>query len=458
MDTSGTTPDNTVRADDRPADPRATRRAAWAGLVGTTLEQYDFVIYGTASALVFSTLFFPNISPAAGILASFSAYAVGFLARPLGGLFFSRYGDRLGRKWILVVTLMLMGGSTLLIGLLPTYGTIRVLAPVLLVLCRFLQGSGPAPSRPAPRRCSPRRSVVAAGAATPRWSWWVRRWYRAGRGGLGRGPAARPGGAARVGLAAGVRVQPGRHRRRHDHPAQARREPGLHRAEGDPRRAAPTGGRGVPARAAADAAGPVHERRRQRAVLHLPGVRRVLPGVLDRCGRVVRAAGAPGRGDLRGIAAFGFGALSDRFGRRPVYSTILAAMVLLPGPAFIAFGTGNRAAIVVTMIVSFVLAVNGAVGVQMSWFPELFGNRYRYAGVTLGREFSSALGGGVAPLICAALIGAFAGSWIPVAVYMSGMAVISLVAARMAPETVDRDLTVPQDAGAVVPADGAPVR
>lgn len=69
-------------------------------------------------------------------------------------------------------------------------------------------------------------------------------------------------------------------------------------------------------------------------------------------------------------------------------------MVLLPGPAFIAFGTGNRAAIVVTMIVSFVLAVNGAVGVQMSWFPELFGNRYRYAGVTLGREFSSALGVG----------------------------------------------------------------
>lgn len=142
MDTSGTTPDNTVRADDRPADPRATRRAAWAGLVGTTLEQYDFVIYGTASALVFSTLFFPNISPAAGILASFSAYAVGFLARPLGGLFFSRFGDRLGRKWILVVTLMLMGGSTLLIGLLPTYGTIGVLAPVLLVLCRFLQGFG----------------------------------------------------------------------------------------------------------------------------------------------------------------------------------------------------------------------------------------------------------------------------------------------------------------------------
>ncbi len=124
------------------ADPSAVRRAAWAGLIGTTLEQYDFVIYGTASALIFNTLFFPNISPAAGILASFSAYAVGFLARPLGGLFFSRYGERLGRKWVLVATLMLMGGATLGIGLLPTYSQVGLLAPALLVACRFFQGFG----------------------------------------------------------------------------------------------------------------------------------------------------------------------------------------------------------------------------------------------------------------------------------------------------------------------------
>ena len=97
-------------------NPAAVRRAAWAGLIGTPLEQYDFVIYGTASALIFNQLFFPNISPAAGIIASFSAYAVGFLARPLGGLFFSRYGDRLGRKWVLVATLMLMGGATMAMG------------------------------------------------------------------------------------------------------------------------------------------------------------------------------------------------------------------------------------------------------------------------------------------------------------------------------------------------------
>ncbi|MDT7656970.1 MAG: hypothetical protein QOF38_1685, partial [Pseudonocardiales bacterium] len=123
-------------------DPSAVRRAAWAGLVGTALEQYDFVIYGTASALIFSKLFFPNISAAAGILASFSAYAVGFAARPLGGLFFSKFGDRLGRKWVLVATLLLMGGSTLAIGLLPTYSQVGLLAPVLLVACRFVQGFG----------------------------------------------------------------------------------------------------------------------------------------------------------------------------------------------------------------------------------------------------------------------------------------------------------------------------
>ncbi|WP_406691032.1 MFS transporter [Saccharopolyspora sp. ID03-671] len=133
---------STVDTTETPADRKAVRRAAWAGLIGTTLEQYDFVIYGTASALIFSKLFFPNISPVAGILASFSAYAVGFAARPLGGLIFSRFGDRLGRKWVLVATLLLMGGSTLAIGLLPTYSQVGLLAPILLVACRFFQGMG----------------------------------------------------------------------------------------------------------------------------------------------------------------------------------------------------------------------------------------------------------------------------------------------------------------------------
>ena len=147
-----------------------------AGLVGTALENYDFVLYGTASALVFSTLFFPNVSPAAGILASFGAYAVGFCARPLGGLFFSRYGDRLGRKWVLVSTLLLMGLSTLAIGLLPTYDQAghRRADPARAV-----------PVRPGLRRrcrtvgrrdaCSPRPRRAAGAAGSRPWSWSARR-------------------------------------------------------------------------------------------------------------------------------------------------------------------------------------------------------------------------------------------------------------------------------------------
>jgi len=99
-----------------------------------------------------------------------------------------------------------------------------------------------------------------------------------------------------------------------------------------------------------------------------------------------------------GIGAIGMGILSDRFGRRPVYTVIVSSLVLLPAPTFIALNTGSHVAITVAMIVGFILAAQGAVAVQMSWFPELFGNRYRYAGVTLGREFSSVLGGGGGPV------------------------------------------------------------
>ena len=117
-------------------------RASMAGLVGTTLENYDFVIYGTGAALVFNKVFFSSASPAAGIMASFAVYGVGFVARPLGGLFFSHYGDRVGRKFVLVATLFLMGTATFAIGLLPTYEQVGLLSPILLLLCRILQGFG----------------------------------------------------------------------------------------------------------------------------------------------------------------------------------------------------------------------------------------------------------------------------------------------------------------------------
>src|SRR3954469_14224817 len=121
---------------------QSTRRVILASLIGTSLEWYDFFIYGTAAALVFNKLFFPTFEPLVGTLLAFATYAVGFVARPLGGIVFGHYGDRLGRKNVLVVTLLLMGLATFLIGVLPTYATIGRWAALLLVALRFVQGLG----------------------------------------------------------------------------------------------------------------------------------------------------------------------------------------------------------------------------------------------------------------------------------------------------------------------------
>src|SRR5688572_12353273 len=124
------------------SQPRAVeaRRVAIASAIGTTIEWYDFFIYGTAAATVFGPQFFPQVSDFAGRLAAFATFAIGFVARPLGGVVMGHYGDRLGRKSMLVWSLMLMGLSTFAIGLLPNYAQIGVWAPALLITFRFIQG------------------------------------------------------------------------------------------------------------------------------------------------------------------------------------------------------------------------------------------------------------------------------------------------------------------------------
>jgi MHS family shikimate/dehydroshikimate transporter-like MFS transporter len=123
-----------------PGHRKSIRRVAFASFIGTAVEWYDFFAYGTAAALVFPKLFFPRFDPLAGTLASFATFGVGFIARPVGGAVFGHLGDRIGRKSMLVATLLLMGGATFLIGLLPTFEQIGVLAPILLVTLRFVQG------------------------------------------------------------------------------------------------------------------------------------------------------------------------------------------------------------------------------------------------------------------------------------------------------------------------------
>jgi MFS family permease len=448
-------PNPTAPQTDQPTLPhgdlnlRHVRMAAWAGLVGTMLEQYDFVIYGTASALIFSTLFFPNVSPTAGIMASFGAYAVGFAARPLGGLFFSRYGDRLGRKWVLVATLFFMGGSTLAIGLLPTYHQVGLLAPALLVVCRFFQGFG--------------AGAEQAGGATLLTE-------TAPIGQRGKYASLIMVGAA-LGTALGalvwvaVQMLPPEdvlawgwrliflssifvtlfamllRRTLQESPVFQAVKAHAHDVKQPVAQVLAHGRRPLLlvffANVGMNAQSYTYQVFMASYLTTIVGVdARVVPKVL--------LAGA-----LFGCAsAFFTGWLSDRVGRKPVYTAVAAALVLMPVPAFMALSTGSLAAVVTVIVLGFMLGGYGAVGVQMSYFPELFGSRYRYAGVTLGREFSAVAGGGVAPLICAALLSAYGKAWWPVALYMMGMALVSLVAIRFAPETLNRDLTLTHDATA----------
>src|SRR5882724_5713178 len=129
-------------ADQAGARTRGSRKVIVASLVGTSLEWYDFFLYATASAVVFNKLFFPTFDPLVGTLLAFTTASVGFIARPLGGMIFGHLGDRTGRKQVLVITLLLMGGATFLIGVLPTYASIGIAAPILLAVLRFFQGIG----------------------------------------------------------------------------------------------------------------------------------------------------------------------------------------------------------------------------------------------------------------------------------------------------------------------------
>ncbi len=125
-----------------PAASPSRRSIFVASFIGTSIEWYDYYIFGTAAALVFGQLFYPSFSPAAGTLAAFATFAVGFIARPLGAAVIGHYGDRLGRKSMLVLTLVLTGSATFLIGVLPTFEAIGIAAPLLLVLLRLAQGFG----------------------------------------------------------------------------------------------------------------------------------------------------------------------------------------------------------------------------------------------------------------------------------------------------------------------------
>jgi metabolite-proton symporter len=420
--------------------PSSVRRVVVASLVGTSLEWYDFFIYGTAAALVFNQLFFPTFEPLVGTLLAFTTFAVGFVARPLGGIVFGHYGDKVGRKNVLVATLLLMGIATFLIGLMPTYATIGVWAPILLVFLRFLQGlglggewggavlmtleSGDRSKRGLnaswPQVGVPIGLLLAngmlslMGAVTSdeaflAWGWRV--------------PFLLSGVLVLVGLWIRLTIA---------------ESPAFEQVEA----------KQVKARA------PIVD-----VLLSYP--RQVLLAIGARIGvdvafylfvlfittYIVTYLGLPQSYALNAVliaATFQvvfiplFGALSDRIGRRPVY---LAGAIGAAAWTFVFFAlldTGSFALIVLAAVVALLLHA-AMYGPQASFIAEMFPTQVRYSGASMGYQLAGVIGGALAPIIATALLNRYDTSLV-VSLYAVVVLAITILCVVIARETAKADL------------------
>ncbi|MEU6427425.1 MFS transporter [Microbispora sp. NPDC046973] len=430
--------------------PARIGKVVGASLIGTTIEWYDFFLYGSAAALVFNKLFFPTEDELTGTLLAFLTYAVGFVARPLGGLVFGHYGDRLGRKRLLVISLLLMGGSTFLIGCLPTYAALGAGAPLLLTALRLVQGFALGGEWGG-------AVLLVSEHGDPRNRGFWASWPQAGAPGgnliatgvLALLAAVQPDDAFlawgwRVAfLLSGVLVLIGLWIRLTVTESPVFQE-ALERQEPAPK---------------APIAGVL--RHHWRDVLVAMGARMaenvsyyVITAFVLVYGTT--AAGLPKGTVLNAVligSAFHFvtiplwGALSDRLGRRPVYLLGAVGVGLWAFAFFPLIDTKNFA--LVTVAVTVGLLLHGAMyGPQAAFFSELFATRMRYSGVSIGYQLASIAAGGVAPLIAVALLDAY-GSSVPVSVYVVAAAILTIIAVIASRETRDRDLS------AIEPTSGA---
>ncbi|MFG3254394.1 MFS transporter [Streptomyces sp. NPDC048172] len=443
-----------------PPDSRSLRRVVAASLVGTTIEWYDFFLYGSAAALVFNKLFFPDSDPLVGTLLSFLTYAVGFAARPVGALVFGHYGDRIGRKKLLVVSLLMMGGATFAIGLLPTHATVGGLAPVLLTTLRLVQGfalggewggavllvsehgdarrrgfwaSWPQTGAPAGQLLATAvlavLTALLSDAAFESWGWRV--------------PFLLSGVLVLLGLWIRLAVD--------ESPvfkaARAREE--ARKKERD------TAAEEMPLLAVL--------RHHWRDVLVAMGAR-----MAENISFYVLTAFilvyATDHLDLSQQTALNavliasavhfavipmWGALSDRVGRRPVYLLGAVGVGAWIFPYFALLDSKSFGSMVLATTVGLVL--HGAMyAPQAAFFSELFATRMRYSGASIGAQFSSVAAGAPAPMIATALLAEYDGPAM-VGVYVIAAALLTVLALACAKETRFRDL---DSVGADEPADG----
>jgi metabolite-proton symporter len=416
------------------SETNSVRLVAVASFIGTTIEWYDFFLYGTAAALVFNRLFFPTFDPLMGTLAAFGTYAVGFFARPVGGIVIGHYGDKIGRKSMLVLTLVVMGVATFLIGLLPTYQQIGPWAAVGLVLLRVAQGFGVGgewggavlmavehappgargyygswPQIGVPAGLVISTAVFALFSRLPEeqflsWGWRV--------------PFLLSALLVIVGLMIRVRILETPAFTKVKEESREARQPVIELLKTYPKQVLLAMG----ARFGENGAFYIYSV----FVLTYATQHVKMPQ------QVVLNAMLIGAG-LELLAIPFFGAMSDRFGRRPVYLFGAIATALWAYPLFRLLDTGSPPLVVLALVVAFVFSHAAMYGPQAAFFSELFGTRVRYSGASLGAQLAAVLAGGTSPFIATLLLARY-GTY-ALSLYLIFMAAVTIVAVLLASET-----------------------
>jgi MHS family metabolite:H+ symporter-like MFS transporter len=442
---------------------RDLAKVAVSGWLGTAMEFMDFQLYSLAAAIVFNKIFFPDVSPVIGLIAAMATYGVGYVARLFGAVYFGRMGDRIGRKKVLYITIALMGASTTLIGVLPTYAMVGIWAPILLVALRLIQGFGAgaeiagATVMLAEFASARRRGIISSlvclgtnsgtlGASALwailvsslsqedllNWGWripflasfvimlfaiWIRRSIKES-----------PVFEERADVVDGVALSKREIAAAEELAKTSTIEAALHQKKGKAflialgLRFGQAGNSGL--------------------------VQTFLVGYLATVLMTDKSVGTNAimYGSILGFVTIPLiGLLGDRFGRRPLYLILSALTAVYAIPMMLMITSGNPTVITIAMVIGLNLGVLSLFAMESVTMAEFFGARTRFTQLALAKEIGGILATAIGPLLAATLT-AITGHWWPLAAMVIGYSLITLISAAVGPEVRGRDMVRLEDA------------